>query len=408
MDYGDYEVMFPPSTYSAGNYMRYVFAVPQDNAVATNELDNAITLLEFKNDEDLVQKVVKKDFMEMVTGPFEFRFLPAWSDKEIAYSQSRGFLIVNIPDKTVKIHTIISGLDDIIENVKVLDSKNRTFVFEVNLPAAGLNNYKKVLRVIRFENDTFSVLAEHPAGKKTISYTEPWFVYQQKLFIYNDSTTKLDVFDGQFKPSAHPLADAFNQNNKSFRRLKEIIIHPTMSFALIIELGKIPDQKILDAIPSDQYPELSKPIRAEQRRHTLYLFRWTEPDEKKRFVPILSVAGSIWKSYNPVNNYSDFSISPDGKWLVFRDQSYDSKNPIFIAAPIDEKNPLYLGKPIKLGNALRGGAIGPTGTTWTTKPTAFVMCDGLALYRWNLDNYKNMKRVKMQPGSQDPFRKKGK
>lgn len=408
MDYGDYEVMLPPCTYCPGDYIRYVFAVPKDNMVGTNELDNAITLLEFKNDEELEQHVVKKDFMEMVTGPFEFKFLPVWSEKEIAYSQSRGFLLVNIQDKKVEIHTIIPGLDDIIENLKVLDGSKRSFVFEANLPAEGLSNYEKILKVIRFENDTFTVLAEHPAGIKTGSYTEPWFVYQKKIFIYKDSTTKLEVFDEQFKPVSHPLAESFNQNNKTFRRLKEIVTHPTLPFALIIELGKIPDQKVLDSIPSDKFEELSEPILAERRRRTLYLFRWNENDSKQQFVPLVSIAGSIWSSYNPKNSLDNFTFSPDGKWVVFKDHSYDSKNPIFVAAPINEKNPFYLGKPIKLGNALRGDAIGPTGTAWTTNPTAFVMCDGMVLYRWNLDKYKSIQKVKMPPSAADPFMKKDK
>ena len=57
----------------------------------------------------------------------------------------------------------------------------------------------------------------------------------------------------------------------------------------------------------------------------------------------------------------------------------------------------------KLGNALREDAIGPTGTAWTTKPTAFVMCDGKILYRWNLDKYKSLKKVKVSPSTPDPF-----
>jgi hypothetical protein len=69
-DYGDFDAMLPLVTYNAGNYMRYVFAVPEDNMVGTNELDNAIKLLEFKDDGKLEQHIVKKDFMEMVTGPF--------------------------------------------------------------------------------------------------------------------------------------------------------------------------------------------------------------------------------------------------------------------------------------------------------------------------------------------------
>ncbi len=415
MDYGDYEVMLPPGTYCPGDPIRYVFAVPKDNMVGTNELDNAIKLLEFKNNEELEQYTVKKDFMEMVTGPFEFRFLPVWSDKEIAYSQSRGFLLVNIPDKKVAINTILKGLSGRIENVAVLDGNQRTFVLELNIHAAGLSNYEKLLKVIRFENDTFTILAEHPAGIKTSAYTEPWFVYQKKIFIYNDSTTKLEVFDENLKPTAHSLAEVFNRNQVGFRCMQEIAIHPTLPFALIVEQGKWPTDKQLskfDSLPPKERNIATDTLYNEAHRLSLYLFRWNEADEKNRFVPLLSATGSIWKSYNPENSYSHLTFSPDGKWLVFRDGSMrgdnvnSSQNPVFVAVPIDEKLPLMLGKPVKLGNALREDAIEPKSIAWTTKPTAFIMCDGLLLYRWNLDRYKqlSMQKVSMPPGAADPFK----
>jgi len=271
------------------------------------------------------------------------------------------------------------------------------------------------LKVIRFENDTFTILAEHPAGIKTTAYTEPWFVYQKKIFIYRDSTTKLEVFDENFKPTTHPLADAFNRNQVGFRCMQEIAIHPTLPFALIIEQGKWPTKKALqeaDSLPAEEKRKARRVIFDEARRLTLYLFRWNETDEKKRFVPLLSLAGSIWNNYNPANSYSHFTFSPDGKWLVFRDGSMrgdnvnSSQNPVFVAVPIDEKLPFMLGKPIKLGNAMREDAIEPKSVAWTTKPTAFVMCDGLIIYRWNLDRYKqlSMQKVKMPPGAADPFK----
>lgn len=412
MDYGDYEVMLPRSTYCPGDFIRYVFAVPKDNMVGTNELDNAIKLLEFKNDEELEQHTVKKDFMEMVTGPFEFRFLPVWSDEEIAYSQSKGFLLTDIVNKKVEIHTISPGMyAGDIENVAVFDGAARIFVLEV-LKSSGNGVAdiwdEKTLKVIRFENDTFTVLAEHPAGIKTSAYTEPWFVYQKKIFIYNDSTTKLESFDENFKPVAHPLAETFNQNSKIFRRLQEFKIHPTIPFALVTEIGKEPDVSKLNNLSPEAKLKALEPLYDEAGRRTLFLYRWTEHDEKMRMTPLLSIAGSIWKSYNPEDNYSNFDFSPDGKWCVFRDHTGNSKNPVFVAVPINEKNPLLLGKPIKLGNAMRGDAIEPKSITWTTKPTAFIMCDGMLIYRWNLDRYKqlSMQKVKMPPGTADPFLKK--
>jgi hypothetical protein len=118
------------------------------------------------------------------------------------------------------------------------------------------------------------------------------------------------------------------------------------------------------------------------------------------------MAGSIWNSYNPKNSYDNFTFSPDGKWVVFRDHSKDSQNPVFVAVSIDEKNPLLLGKPIKLGRAIREGATGPTGTAWATGPTSFVMCDGAVLYKWNLEDFTGMRKEKALPGMVDPWMKK--
>jgi hypothetical protein len=404
LDFGDYDVMLPPLMYCPGEELRHIFAVPKNNMVGTNELDNAITLLEFETDKELAQQVVKKNFMEMVTGPFEFRFLPVWSDREIAYSQSKGFLLVNIPEKKVEIHTISPGMyTGEIGNIAVLDAASRTFVMEINPSAAGIGAYKKILKVIRFENNEFTVLSEHSAGIKAPDYSEPWFVYEKKIFIYNQSATKLEVYDESFKTTTHPLAEAFNNDNRMFRRMQEIIIHPFLPFALIVEIGKEPDISKFELLPPDQKIKALTPIYDEISRRTLYLFRWPVNDEKQKFLPLISLAGSIWNTYNPANNYSNFNFSPDGKWCVFRDHTGDDQNPVFVAVPIDEKNPLYVGKPVKLGKVLREDASGPKGTAWTTNPTAFVMCDGQLIYRWNLDKYKQSIKVKMPPGSPDPF-----
>ncbi|MBN1602848.1 MAG: hypothetical protein JW915_14660 [Chitinispirillaceae bacterium] len=417
MDYGDYDIMLPPSMYAQWSEMNNIFAVPKDNMVGTNDLDNAIKLLEFKTDEDLKQHIVRKDFIEEVTGAYYFRFMPIWSKNEIAYAQSKGFLIVNIPEQKVEIHTISPGIyTGNIENLAILDPEKRVFVLEIDEPNAEVDGFDKILKVIRFENNTFTVLAEHPAGVKTGVYTEPWFFYQKKIFIYNDSTTKIEVYDENFKPTNHQLAEVFNRNQVGFRCMKEIAIHPTLPFALIVERGKPATKEQLAAaraLPAPADEKAVDVIYAEVKRRTLYLFRWNEPDEKKQMVPLISIAGSFWKSYNPADRYSHLTFSPDGKWLVFRDGTMrgtnadSERNPVFVAVSIDAKNPLLLGKPVKLGYAMRDGALEPKSTAWTTNPTAFIMCDGLVLYRWNLERYRqpNAQKVKMPPGATDPFMK---
>jgi hypothetical protein len=86
---------------------------------------------------------------------------------------------------------------------------------------------------------------------------------------------------------------------------------------------------------------------------------------------------------------SDFQFSPDGKWLVFRDDSemilQSIANPTFVAMPVDANNPMFLGKPRILGKVMRENAR-PTSTAWITKPLSFVVSDGKVLYKWELNN----------------------
>src|SRR5690606_30922657 len=70
-----------------------IFAVPEKNAVGTNALNNAITLLKFDDSKQTINFVtVRKNFMKDVFGGSMF-FMPEFSKEIIGYSQTRGFLL---------------------------------------------------------------------------------------------------------------------------------------------------------------------------------------------------------------------------------------------------------------------------------------------------------------------------
>jgi hypothetical protein len=74
---------------------------------------------------------------------------------------------------------------------------------------------------------------------------------------------------------------------------------------------------------------------------------------------------------------SRFEFSPDGDWLVFRDESEITRsvtNPIFVAMTVDGSRQLPLGKPHILGKVMREYAY-PTSTAWIKQPVSFVVCD---------------------------------
>jgi hypothetical protein len=391
-EFTDYDSL-PPQGFYAGAPVANLFTVPVQNSVGTNDLENAVSYLTFQG-KDVERHIVKKNFLDDVTGNYDNHYLPIWSDDEIAFSYGRGFIIADVKKHHAKLYRVVSGFEDDIGNVRVLDGKSRIFVFEKLSMGEGDREYIKTLQVIKFENGHFEVLGQHPAGSKVGPYSEPWFVHDKKIFIYNDTATRIDVFDSAFNKTTHPLADAFNEKSKQFRSLYDIVVHPTLPFAILLELGKRSALNEIDKIPIKLYDSLSKPIFKELERRVIHCLRWEESDPKQRLIPIVNDSLSIWKTFLP-EIIGDFTISPDGKWLVCSDGTINEENPCFVAIPIDEKNPLYLGKPIKLGGVLRKEAKGPTGTAWATDPTAFVMSDGLLLYKWDLGDIGKLKKVKI-------------
>jgi len=64
---------FMPLSFGVKAPVRRIFQVPVKNAIGTIDLDNAITILKF-GDNELEYDIVAKDFLDEVTGAFDFGF----------------------------------------------------------------------------------------------------------------------------------------------------------------------------------------------------------------------------------------------------------------------------------------------------------------------------------------------
>ncbi|MGA2508230.1 MAG: hypothetical protein ABSF80_12220, partial [Chitinispirillaceae bacterium] len=207
-------------------------------------------------------------------------------------------------------------------------------------------------------------------GAHKVGYLEPWAIQNKTIFIYNNDSIKMKAYDINFKPVQHPFCDLFN-GLKNFRRLDQLIIHPNLPFAILVEI----DRKVRDD-------------------YKVWIARWANPmqtDEDERLVELLFQNISMFSKYANIQGLtcSGFEFSPDGKWLVFRDESEDvlqkTPSPTFVAMPVSADNPLFLGKPKFLGRVLRENAR-PTSTAWIQKPMSYVASDGKILYKWELEN----------------------
>lgn len=116
--------------------------------------------------------------------------------------------------------------------------------------------------------------------------------------------------------------------------------------------------------------------------HALYLLRWDTSDEKKQLIPILTDSITLIPPVF-IKKYSHFEFSPDGSWLVFRDDSKSEERPVFIALPVEPGAPLFFGEPLYLGLLINGSE--PTTTAWTTDPLSFVVtAEDYLIWKWDL------------------------
>ncbi len=337
-----------------------IFSVPEENAVATNGLNNAITLLRFEKDK-ISYDELRKDFIQGVGSGDKF-YPGIFSDQWTGYTQTRGFLIFNLKNRSFADHIIIKPSYEWITNVGTINGKKKEFLFQV-----CRSDEKRFLRIMEFDGKGgFKQISELQAGQHPVSYIEPWAIQNETIFIYNNDSVQITAYDTNFKPVHNPLCDLFNGIDH-FRCLSEFKIHPTLHFAVLIEIN-----------------------RDERSGYKVWLARWNHPDPDQRFIELLGQDISILSQKPNLKGLkcSDFQFSPDGKWLVFRDNSemvsQRIANPTFVAMPVDGSLEMPLGKPRILGKVMRENA-GPTSTAWIIKPESFVVCDGQVLYKWELE-----------------------
>lgn len=390
-----------PVVVGIGKQVENIFAVPEKDAIGTIDIDNAISFLEFDDDKVKI-KIIKKDFAEEVSGEYDFFFTPLYSDKEITYAQSRWLINQNLRTKENRTVFVINNLDDWIGKLAVLNPEKGIFVIEVlkGWAKGSGRAYKKFLNIGTLENEDLVPIAvvegglyDGLPGSHYAKDYSPWAVKDGKLFVYDENSKVVNVFNENGIATSHPFQTILNNNSKKLRRPKEIAFHPELPFGLLIEMGNTPDLNDLDEqrqnglITFDQYRALRAPLIKERDRHAIWLIRWDTEDENRQFVPLMSLAGNLISSIDDVKMCSDFQFSPDGTWLVFRDNTKSVENPVFVSIPVSPDNPLFFGEPLYLGQVLREGMmVGAKGCAWINKPTSFVVTDGMVLYKWDLGN----------------------
>jgi hypothetical protein len=396
-------VYFLPTIIPMKDSVEKIFSVPVSNAIGTIDIENQITILKFNGQNIPDYDIVAKDFLSEVRGPFEYRFTDVYSDREIAYSQGRWAVIADLKNGKIELPGIANTLDDYAFGIMALDESEKIYVVNKLVPA--YDGYAQKLGVVKLENREFTLTGEIDGGSKS-DYITPWMVYDKKLFTYDEKKRKILCYDKNLNETIHPFAEIFNRNKEKFRRVKDMLIHPTLPFGILIEVGNaIPEDELakLEGTPAhsdalDKYVNLSN-------IHALYLIRWDIEDTSKQLIPLYNNTISLFKSLeqNAIMYYGGLSLSPDRKWVVFKHVDSNEKGykmiggvdqPYYIALPVDSKNPLFVGEPVFLGR-IQNKYGGECTTAWATDPVAFVAADKNRLLKWDLGNFNSVQPVKL-------------
>ncbi len=106
-----------------------IFPVPVENAVGTNVINSAITLIRFKGDKIQYDHLIKDHFGASAGGLFSHP--PVFDSEWIAYGQSRGFMIFNTKTHVFLDHIPYPKMELRITDVRVIPTQPFTFIIQV-------------------------------------------------------------------------------------------------------------------------------------------------------------------------------------------------------------------------------------------------------------------------------------
>ncbi len=309
-----------------------LFPVPKDNAVGTNDIRNAVSILSFPKEKLSVKHYFKRSLRDIRGGG---TYLPVISKDMIGFGHTRAFYLFNFKNGNAEEYRIVFSLDDTIEEIAVADAEKRRFIFEIESHRHGSPDPWDIshsFHLIDLSEKKVNLLKKLPRDKGAT-----WIAAYSRIFLWYFAKKEMQVFDLNLEPSHHPLADII-MKNKNIIEFTWFIPHPSLPFAILFGGGDIPDTLI---------------CWGEGRNNSLQ--------------PLLE------------DGSSQYSFSPDGKWLTFKTYMERDKYNTYLM-PVSEKYPNYLGTPILLKNDYFSGNY----SAWTNNPVSFVGNNGRTIYRWEL------------------------
>lgn len=305
-----------------------LFPVPFNNAVGTDDISNAITILSFQKDKVRQDKYFKNAVDDLAGGG---QYMPVISSTMIGLGQTRSFVLYDFKKRIHHEYEVTTSIAKTIEKIAVADADRQRFIFEIERGSSDPWKSTDTLALIEFNGGKKKVVKEikMPVGSV-------WTTTHDRVFLWEFDNKKLHVFDMNLEPAHHALEELIKKHNNKTSFIP-MYIHPYLPFA-IFDGGM-----------------------------GTFMISWGgNKDKEPHFV---------------IESGQDYSFSPDGKWVAFK-HGVDSDDYKTFVMPVSDKYPNYLGYPILLSDDY----FLDKKVAWTTNPTALVGTDSDGMYRWDLVN----------------------
>ena len=344
-----------PSIYPFQQTIEKIMAVLETNCISTNSINNALSLIRLgDNNTPEIVEIVKDYFPDVGSGDQLYSL--GYSRNEVAYTQGRGIVVVDFESKNARMHNGTQSDLGEIRGFALFHRDTRQLLLDITEP--GFPEETRIIKIVSLENNSIETVAEAQIGTHSSGYSGPWCIWNQHLFIYNQASASLQLFDSSLKQTDHPVCTIFNRSQENFGKLRSIIVHPQYPVAFILT------------------DNLS--LNPQQWGKQLRIIRWQEDDEEKQ-VTLLQTIRYLQRQSLSDPELTAMELSPDNQWIVIKDETAE---PAYYAVRLNPEDPIFLDKSVKLGGTREDAEL--LSTCWIEQPLSFVATDGTLVYKWML------------------------
>jgi ankyrin repeat protein len=202
--------LFGTRLLSPGNYGSVsIFPVPFDNAVGTNDMGNALTVISFHKGKLSYKRYFKDAVYDVCCGG---NYMSEAVPGLVGFGQAQRFVLFDLKRNAARTFSTST-----IEKIVVADADKLHFILGDNHSTELVDLSGKELKVIKKIPDPLGVI---------------WSAGKDRIFQWEYEAKRLSVLDLNLEPAHHPLEEVIAKHKDKIGFMR-IALHPHLPFAIL-------------------------------------------------------------------------------------------------------------------------------------------------------------------------------